>query len=78
MYIFHDDDEWETVSSYRACTACNGDMSRCDGRCNGMSSWGLKRRNPSEVKRIKAERQRKHEDDILAEAELIRARRACT
>ena len=75
MYIHHDPDEWTVKTESRTCTACGGDMRKCDGRCNGMASWALVRRDPAEIAKIKAERQRQHEDDVLAEAELIRQRR---
>lgn len=75
MHIFHDDDEWETVSHHRPCSACNGDLRKCNGRCNGMSGWSVVRRDPAEVKRIKAERQRREEAAILVPADAIRARR---
>jgi hypothetical protein len=76
MRIDWDDDEYETVTTSRPCTVCNGDMSKCNGGCNGSFSLGTRRREPAEVAKIKAERQRKHEDAILAEAEQIKARRA--
>jgi hypothetical protein len=75
MYIHHDEDEWEAVVEHRPCTSCNGDMRRCNGMCNGAGGYSLKRRAPAEVKRIKAERRRKREDEILLEAEFIIARR---
>lgn len=75
MHYAMDTDEWEIVCESRPCTACNGDRTKCDGRCNGMASWGMKRRDPAEVKRIKAERLRKEEDEILAQADRIRAQR---
>jgi len=70
-YIYHDADEWETVTESRPCS-CKG---KCDGRCNGMFSMGLRRRPLADVMRIKAERRRKEEDEILARAEIIKAQR---
>ncbi len=72
MSWFHyDPDEYETVVESRACTCCG----RCVGRCNGMLSIGQRRRSREEVARIKAERRRKEEDEILAKADSIRATR---
>lgn len=78
MYAYFDEDEWETVVEHRQCASCRGDMRKCRGGCNGMSGYGLKRRSVVEVMRIKAERRRKEEDDVLARADAIRARRAKT
>lgn len=75
MRILYDPDEWETITESRTCTSCGGDRSKCDGGCNGMFSLGQRRRDPAEVAKIKAERQRKHEEAVLAEADAIRARR---
>lgn len=75
MHILHDPDEWETVSTYQPCTVCGGDLTKCNGACNGSASFGLKRRDPTEVAKIKAEKQRRHEDEVLAEAAAIVARR---
>jgi hypothetical protein len=77
MRIEFDPDQFETVVESRACTRCKGDRSKCDGGCNGMVGVGQRRRAPEEVARIKAERQRVYEEKILAEADAIRARRAC-
>jgi hypothetical protein len=74
-YILHDPDEWETVSEYRPCTACRGDLGKCNGCCNGMAGYSQRRRAAAEIAAIKAKRQREHEDKILAEAELIKLRR---
>jgi hypothetical protein len=73
--MFHDEDEYETVIHSRPCTACNGDTRKCNGACNGSAGYSLVRRKPEEIKRIKAEKQRKREDAILAEADAIRGRR---
>ena len=64
MYIFHDPDEWETIHE-------------SGGKWpTGWASWRTVPRPPEEVARIKAERLRKEEDDILARAERIKAARA--
>lgn len=78
MHILHDDDEWESVSHHRVCTACNGDLRKCNGACNGMSGYSLVRRPAAEVAKIKAAKRRDHEAAILAEADAIRARRTGT
>lgn len=78
MHIHFDEDEWEAVSEHRPCS-CGGypGGDRCvPGMCNASSSYTMRRRDPAEVKRIKAERERKREDEILAQAEAIKARRA--
>jgi hypothetical protein len=74
-YIFVDEDEWETVTESRPCRSCGGDLWKCDGRCSGAFSVGQRRRAPEEVARIKAERRRKEEDEILARADAIRVAR---
>lgn len=76
MRILYDPDEFETVIESRACTACGGDLSKCNGGCNGMAGYSQRRRAPSEVKAIKDAKRREHEDKILAEADAIRARRS--
>lgn len=59
MYVYNDPDEWETVVEH-------GDFG---------SSWSQKRRPYEEVLKIKAERLRKEEDEILAKAKIIMASR---
>lgn len=75
MHIFHDPDEWTVKTESRPCTACDGGKRPCNGACNGMASFSHVRRDPKEVAKIKADRQRQHEDDVLAEAAAIRHRR---
>ena len=75
MYIHYDPDEYETVVTSRPCTGCNGDRSKCHGQCNGSFGIGSKRRPPEAIAKIKADKQRQHEDEVLAEAEAIRHRR---
>lgn len=76
MHQFYDPDEWEVVTESHPCTACGGDLSKCNGMCNGSAYVGQRRRAPEDVARIKAEKQRADEDAILAEADAIRRRRA--
>lgn len=74
MHMFHDPDEYDMVSSHRACTACKGDNRKCNGMCNGLSGYSLVRRTPEKIAKVKADKLRRHEDDILALADAIRAR----
>lgn len=64
-----DEDEWETVSTY-----IDGGRN-VSGHPIGSASFGWRRRDPTEVKRIKAERIRQQEDEILARADRIRQSR---
>ena len=68
-WILHDPDEWETVIESHSFGL--------DPFGNPLGSCGIsqRRRSPEEVRLIKAEKQRRHDDAILAEAEAIRARR---
>lgn len=75
MHIFHDPDEYETVVHQRVCTACKGDLRKCNGACNGSSGYSMVKRPAAEIAKIKAEKRRKHENAILVEADAIRARR---
>lgn len=84
-YIIHDPDEYESVSESRPCTGCHEKpvhepdrtyfVKVCTGRCNGMFSTGLRKRDPADVAAIKERRRKFEEDRTLAEAELIRWRR---
>ena len=76
MHAYLDPDEWKAVSEHRVCTACNGDMRKCNGACNGMSSFGMVRRDPAEVAKIKADRAAERERDILLQAAAILAQRS--
>lgn len=78
MRINYDPDEYKGVHTHRPCTVCNGDLRKCNGGCNGSSSWSSVRRTDEEIREIKAKRRREHEDEILREAELIKARRKTT
>lgn len=69
-----DPDEYETVVESRPCS-CVGTTRGCDGRCNGSFSMGMRRRAPEEVARVRAERIQREEDEILRQADEIRARR---
>lgn len=67
MHIYHDDDEWEVVTYHRPCTTCNDDLRKFNGVCNGSSGYGMVRRSPAEVAKIKARKQKEREDAILAD-----------
>jgi hypothetical protein len=76
MRIYHDPDLYETVVESKPCTRCHGDTNLCDGGCNGSLHIGSRRRPDAEVAKIKADRIRQIEDEILLKAEAIRARRS--
>lgn len=75
MLIHHDDADWEPVSSSSTCDFHKEHPGASYAGCTCSASFGLRRRDRAEADRIKAERARKHEDDILKEADAIRARR---
>lgn len=75
-YINYDPDEYETVHTSTPCLSCGGDMRKCDGRCSGSSSWTSVRRSDEAIREIKRKKREEHENKVLAEAEMIRARRA--
>ena len=75
MHMFHDPDEWIAVVDSKPCTACDGDMRRCHGACNGSVSYSMVRRDAAEVLKIKIDRARAEEDAILRKADAIRAAR---
>lgn len=81
MFIHHDPDEWESVVETRPCS-CGGypgsETCRLPGACNGSSSYSMKRRDPAEVAKIKADKRRKEEDEILLQAEAIKRQRVKT
>lgn len=79
-YIVHDPDEWETVSERRTCAYHRdhpGELLYI-GCCGCSSEAHQRRRSPEEVARIKAERKRREEDEILRRADAIRAARSAT
>lgn len=71
-YLF--EEMFEAITHSRACTACNGDLRKCNGHCNGMLSFGTALRAPVERERLRAERMKREENEILAKADAIRAR----
>jgi hypothetical protein len=74
-HFMFDDDMHETVTESRLCGTCQGDLSKCNGVCTGMTSIGRRLRSPEEIAKILADRRLKEEDDILRRADEIRARR---
>lgn len=76
MLIYHDEDEWETVTSESRCGWHQAHPGVPYPSCTCSFSVGQKRRDPAEVRRIKAERLRQHEDSILEQAEHIKAARS--
>jgi hypothetical protein len=76
MWTLYDPDEYEMVSHSVPCTHCGGDFTKCrGGMCNGSAGAGMRRRKPEDIARIRAERLRREEDEILARADAILARR---
>lgn len=75
MYVHIDEDEFEPVVTHRTCTFHELHPGERFAGCSCSWSHTTRRRDPKEVARIKAERERKRENAVLAEAELIRARR---
>lgn len=76
MLIRHDPDEWEPVSEHHVCPyhEAHPEDVAWPG-CTCASYYGNRRRAPEEVARIKAEKRRLEEDEILARAKIIRAHR---
>jgi len=67
-WILHDPDEWEIVVEHK-------NYGTMFGHQIGSSGYSQRRRSPEEVVKIKAKRQREHEDAVLEEADFIVARR---
>lgn len=75
MLIRDDPDEYETVSKYRTCIFHQQHPGEPYAGCTCSASISYRRRPASDIAAIKAERRRKEEDRILAEAGAIKARR---
>lgn len=70
MYIFYDEDEFETIIHSTPCTSCGGNLGKCRGvGCNGSSGMGSRRRAPSEVRAIKFQRQCEADKNLLLAAQ---------
>lgn len=84
MYCYMEDpDNYETITEIHRCPY-HSDLYYTDTiencvyhpRCTCSISYKQVRRSDSEIARIKAEKLRKKEDEILAQAELIKYRRS--
>ena len=77
-YAVWDPDWYEAVLTSTPCT-CGGNLLAwtcvAPGCCNASASMMMVPRSPEDYAKIKAEKQRAHEEAILAEADAIRARR---
>lgn len=76
MHIHYDPDEYESVHTRRTCPYHEkhpGDYSFAGCTCS--FSISQRRRSPEDYNRIKAERQRKADDEILRRAEAIKLMR---
>ena len=69
-WIIYDPDEWETITISETYGVYPG-----TNLTFGMGGSGQRRRAPEEVAKIKAEKLRVEEDEILRRAEAILARR---
>jgi len=76
MYISYDPDEYEYVSESRICAFHKADPGADYAGCTCSYSFTQKLRSTSEIAVIKAKKVREAEDRILAQAEIIKARRA--
>jgi hypothetical protein len=74
-YILHDPDEYESVSHYEVCAFHKLHPGEQFAGCCCSAGWSQCRRSDEQIAAIKAERRRKEEDSILAQAELIKAQR---
>lgn len=75
MHIPYDPDRYKAVTESKPCTVCGGDLKKCNGACNGSASYTLVERDPQDYARVRAERIKREEDEILLRAAEIRARR---
>ena len=75
MYVHYDPDEFKAVGSQHTCSFHKANPGKPYAGCTCSASWGSVRRPPEEVAAIKAERRQKEEEEILAKADAIRARR---
>jgi hypothetical protein len=78
MYTLYDSDEYEMVSYSNVCTACSGDLRKCNGMCNGSGGYSMVRQSDEEIRIIKARRRTESDAAILAHADAIRGRLAST
>jgi hypothetical protein len=76
MLINYDPDEWKTVSEFHTCAYHKQhphDIAYAGCCCS--ASIGQVRRDPTEVAKIKADRRRAEDDEILRKAEAIKITR---
>jgi hypothetical protein len=78
MLIRYDPDEHEPVYESHTCFFHQKHPGQSFAGCTCSSSISSRCRSPEEVAKIKADRLRKEEDEILARAEIIKAKRAST
>ena len=76
MLIRYDPDEYQTVSQYHTCEFHKRYPGEPFAGCTCSGSLMSRRRTLDEIEAVKADKRRKEEDRILAQAEVIRARRA--
>lgn len=78
MLVHYDPDEHKTVTSSHTCGFHLVNPGKPYAGCTCSSSYSSVRRSSDEIAAIKAERQRREEDQILAKAEAIKAARKAT
>jgi hypothetical protein len=77
LLIYHDPDEWTTVSETHTCPYHEANPEdRAWPGCTCSASYGMVRRPQEEIDEIKRKKREEHEENILAEAAIIQARRA--
>jgi hypothetical protein len=74
-FIYHDPDAYDVVTTSSPCHSCGGDLRKCDGRCTGHFSYSMVPRSPEKIAEVKRQKRLEHEEQVLAEAEAIKARR---
>ena len=74
MHMFHDPDDFVAKSEHHPCH-CELNRTKCNGCCTGSSGYWLERRPQAEIDKIKADKRRQEEDEILMKARIIEARR---
>jgi hypothetical protein len=75
MYVSYDPDEYEIVSEHQTCAFHEANPGVPFAGCCCSSSFTQRRRSDAEIAAIKAKKVREAEDRILAQAEIIKARR---
>ena len=78
MLISYDPDEYESVYESHTCHFHKRHPGKAFAGCTCSFGSFQKRRSPEEIAKIKADRLSKEEDEILARAEIIKAKRART